>query len=176
MILFGQRGEEQIVAEPPRRIAVALFFAQHAEGDPEMTQHLHQRQHGFAARRIVSAHAAQPEAIFLGAVVDRQRVLLDELLPLARRHAQRIAVALHGEEQLRAVGVFPGARIHGAAAQADDHRQMLNSHRALEFAGAAGGALEHGFFGNVGAEQRSSPRPGLRCADSCAARESLLSD
>jgi hypothetical protein len=61
---------------------------------PAVAQHARQRQHDFAALRIVRAHAAQPEAIFLRAVVNRQLVFLDEFLPLAGGESQRIAVAL----------------------------------------------------------------------------------
>ena len=50
------------------------------------------------------------------------------------------------QKQLAAVLVLPLAGIHGAAAQPDDHRQMLNSNRALEFASAAGRALERGLL------------------------------
>ena len=53
-----------------------------------------------------------------------------------------------------AVIVFPLAGVHRAAAQADDHRQMLYADRTLEFAGAAGGALERRFLRNVFAQQR----------------------
>ena len=76
-------------------------------------------------------------------------------------HAERVAVALHSEEQLRAVGVFPRARVHRAAAHSDDQRQMLNAHRALEFAAAAGGALEDRFFRNVLRRAAALPTPGL---------------
>ena len=48
-----------------------------------LPQHARQRQNNLAALRIVRAHAAQPEAILLRAVVNRKRVLLDEFLPLA---------------------------------------------------------------------------------------------
>ena len=53
------------------------------------------------------------------------------------------------EEKLGAVGVFPRAGVYRAAAQADDDGQMLDADRALELAGAAGGALEGGFHGEV---------------------------
>ena len=79
----------------------------------------------------------------------RQRVLLDELLPLAGGEAQRVAVALQVQEQLGAVIVFPLAGVHRAAPQPDDDGQMLDAHRALELAGAAGGALERRLFAEM---------------------------
>jgi hypothetical protein len=36
----------------------------------------------------------EPQAVLLRSIVDRQLVLFDELLPLARREAERVAVAL----------------------------------------------------------------------------------
>ena len=58
------------------------------------------------------------------------------------------------QEQLGAVIVFPLAGVHRAAPQPDDHGQVLDPHRALEFAAAAGGALKRGLFGDVPAQQR----------------------
>ena len=175
-ILFRQRREQQIVAQSPRRIAVALLLAQHAKRNPEVTQHLDQRQHRLAPRRIVGPHAAQPQAIFLRSVVNRNCVLFDKLLPLARSHAQRIPVPLHRQEQLCPVGILPRPRIHGAPPQPDDRRQMLNPHRTLEFARAARGALEHRLVGNVGTQQRCFRRGPFARSDKPAAPESLLSD
>ena len=104
--------------------------------------------------RIVGAHAAEPEAVFLRAVEDGKLLLLDELVALGGAEAQRVAVAFEREKELGAVIVFPCAGVHGAAPQADDDGQMLDADRALEFAGAAGGALEGGFLRDVLAEQR----------------------
>ena len=70
---FGHLLHGQVVAQAPGRIARAFFLAQHAERDAGVAQHARQRQHDLAPLRIVSAHAAQPEAIFLRAVVNRQR-------------------------------------------------------------------------------------------------------
>ena len=81
-------------------------------------------------------------------------VLLDELVALAWREAQRVAVALQRQEQLGAVIVFPLAGVHRAAPQPDDDGQVLDAHRALKLAGAAGGALEHRFLRDVLAQQR----------------------
>ena len=68
--------------------------------------------------------------------------------------AQGVAVAFEREKQLGAVVVLPVAGVHRAAPQADDDGQMLDADRALEFARAAGGALERGFLRVVLAEQR----------------------
>ena len=67
---------------------------------------------------------------------------------------ERVAVALQIQEQLGAVIVLPLAGVHRAAPQPDDDRQMLDAHRALKFAGAAGRALKRGFLRNMLAEQR----------------------
>ncbi len=68
--------------------------------------------------------------------------------------AERVAAALQREEELGAIVVFPCAGVDRAAAQADQDGQMLDADRALELAGAAGGALEDGFLGVVFAEER----------------------
>ncbi len=80
--------------------------------------------------------------------------LLDELVALGGAEAQRVAAAFQGEEELGAVVVFPCAGVDRAAAQADEDGQVLDADRALELAGAAGGALEDGFLRVVLAEQR----------------------
>ena len=74
----------QIVAQPPRRIAGAVLFLQHAERGSEML-HARDAERGddFAALRIVGAHAAEPQAVLLRAVEDRELLLLDELVALA---------------------------------------------------------------------------------------------
>ena len=119
-----------------------------------MAQYRGQREHDLTALRIVRSHAAQPQAILLRAVVNRQLVLLDEFRALAGRESQRIAGALHRQKHLAAVIVFPLARVHRAAPQPDNHGQMLDTHRALELACAAGCALERRFHRDVFAQQR----------------------
>ena len=57
-------------------------------------------------------------------------------------------------KSLAAVVVLPGAGVDRAAAQADEDGQVLDAHRALELAGAAGGALEGHLLGVVLAQQR----------------------
>ena len=79
---------------------------------------------------------------------------LDELVAFGGADAQRIAAALELIEELRAVVVFPRAGVHRAAAQPDHDGQVLDAHRALELARAAGGALEDRFLRVVFAEQR----------------------
>jgi len=69
---------------------------------------------------------------------------------------------LQVEEELGAVLVLPLARVHRAAAQSHDERQMLDADRTLELAPAAGGALERRLFGNELAQQgRFVARPAL---------------
>ena len=85
-----------------------------------MPHHAREGGDDLAALRIVGAHAAEPQAIFLGAVEDRQLFLGDELVALGRAEAERVAVAFEREKQLGAVAVLPLAGVHRAAAQADD--------------------------------------------------------
>ena len=69
----------------------------------------------------------------------------DELVALGGGQAEGVAGFFQREEELGAVGVFPGAGVGGAAAQADDDGQVLDADRALVLARAAGGAFEGGF-------------------------------
>src|SRR5882724_6571433 len=71
-IVFGELAESEIVAQAARWIARALFFAQDAKGDVQVSHHLRERGHDLAAPRVVRAHAAEPQAIFLAAVEDGQ--------------------------------------------------------------------------------------------------------
>jgi hypothetical protein len=80
-----------------------------------------------------------------GSVEDGERGAGDELVALGGCEAERVAIFLEGEEELGAVGVFPGTGVGGTAAQADEDRQMLDSDGTLELARAAGGAFEGGF-------------------------------
>src|SRR6185503_14278663 len=102
-----------------------------------MTQHLHQRDDNVTTLRIVRAHAPQPEAVLLRAVEDWKPGLLDELVALGRREAHGISIALEIQEELGAVLVLPLARVHCSTPQTDDDRQVLDSDRALVFAGPA---------------------------------------
>ena len=108
--------------------------------------------HNFTSFRIVAAHAAQPQAVFLGAVEDRKLLFVDKFLALSGGEAEGVAVAFQVEEELGAVVVFPLAGVDCATSEADDDRQMLDTDGALEFAGSAGGALEGCFLRVVFAE------------------------
>src|SRR5262249_6579975 len=119
-----------------------------------MPQDGRQREDNFASLRIVRAHTSEPETILLRAVVNGQLAPFQKFLPFARGESHRIAVALQVEEQLGSVFVLPFARVNGAPAQTDDDREMLDSHRALVFTRAAGGALERRFLGNMARQQR----------------------
>ena len=65
----------------------------------------------------------------------------NELIALGRRQAEGVPGFFERQKELGAVGIFPGAGVRGASAQADDDGHMLDADRALEFAGAAGGAF-----------------------------------
>ncbi len=54
--------------------------------------------------------------------------------------------------------ILPAARVYFAAAQPNDHGQMLNAYGTLIFAGAAGCALKYGFLRNGGAYNRRFAR------------------
>ena len=141
---FGELLEEEIVAEAADGIAGAFFLAQDAVAGAEVVHHAGEVGDDFAAFGVVSAHAAEPEAIFLRAVEDGELLFLDELVALESADAEGIDAAFESEEELGAVIVFPRAGVDRAAAQADDDGEMLDADRALEFACAAGGALEGG--------------------------------
>ena len=116
-----------------------------------------------AAVGVVGAHAAQPEAVLLRAVEEGQPGAGDELVALGGGQAEGVAGSLQCQKQFRPVGVLPRAGVGGAAAQADQYGQVLDADRALEFAGAAGGAFEGGLrgelIGGIGRRSRS-----LRCS------------
>jgi hypothetical protein len=155
-ISFGELLEHQIVAQPTSRIACAFLFLQDAERGAEMLHHAGEGGDDLAALRIVSAHAAQPETVLLGAVENRKLFFGDELVAFGRAESQRIAIAFEGEKQLGAVAVFPLAGVHRAAAEPYDDRKVFDADRALIFARAAGGALERGFLREMFAEERLS--------------------
>ena len=145
-IAFGQLAEREIVAQTPRRIAGALFLAQDAEGRAQWRK---TRTNDATISRPCGSYAPmQPShrQYSWRAIEDRQLLLLDEFIALAGRESQRVPVAFQIQEQLGAVIVLPFAGVHRAAPETNDHGQMLDSHRALKLAGAAGGALEHGFL------------------------------
>ncbi len=151
---FGELTESEIVAEAAGGVAGAALLAQHAEAGSQMAHHLREGGYDLAALRIVAAHAAEPQAIFLRAVEDGELLFRDKFVALGGGEAERVAVALQVQEELGAVVVFPLAGVDCAAAQADDHRQVLHADGALKLARAAGGALESGFLRKEFPEQR----------------------
>ena len=153
-ILFGELLEHQIVAQAARRIAGAFLFLEDAESGSQVRHHARKRSDDLAALRIVGAHAAEPQAVFLSAVEDRELLLLNEFVALGRAEAERVAVAFERQKKLGAVLVLPLAGVHRAAAQADDDGHVLDADGALEFAGSAGGALKYRFLRKMLAEQR----------------------
>ena len=69
----------------------------HAEGDAGVAQDARQGQHDFAALRVVCAHAAQPEAVLLGAVEEGEGLFGDELVAFGGWKAERVAGFFEGE-------------------------------------------------------------------------------
>ena len=97
-ILFGELLEHQVVAQAARRIAGATFLCQDAEGGSQMIHHAREGSDDLAAARIVRAHAAEPQAIFLRAVEDRKLLLLDEFVAFRGAEAERVAVAFQRQK------------------------------------------------------------------------------
>ena len=153
-VFFGELLEEQVVAESAHWIASAFLFAEDAEACAEVAHDAGEVGDDLAALWIVAAHAAEPEAVFLGSVEDGQGLLLDEAIALSGAEAKSIRAALQIEEELAAVVVFPCAGVDGAPAEADEDGQVLDADGALELAGPTGGALEDGFLRVVLAQQR----------------------
>ncbi len=150
---FGELLEEEVVAEAADGVAGAFFLAQDAVACAEVVHDAGEVGDDLAALGVVSAHAAEPQAILLGPVEEGQLLLLDELVAVGGAEAESVAAAFEGEEELGAVVVFPCAGVDRAAAQADEDGQVLDADGALELACAAGGALEDGLLGVVFAEQ-----------------------
>ena len=141
---FGERLEDEVVAEAAGGVAGAFLLAQDAEGGAEVGHDAGEVGDDLAGVGVVAAHAAEPEAVLLGAVEDGEGGAGDELVALGGGQAEGVAGAFEGEEELGAVGVLPGAGVGCAAAQADEDGEVLDADGALEFAGAAGGAGEDG--------------------------------
>src|SRR6185437_2579650 len=135
---FRQLSECQIVAKPPNGIARTALLFQHAERCAQMTHDGCKRANNFSAARIVRAHAPEPEAVFLAPIENWEFLFGYELVALGLREAHGVAVPLQIQEKLGAVVVLPCSGVDRAAAQANDHGQMLNPDRALVFASAAG--------------------------------------
>ena len=152
-VFFGELLEEQIVAEAANGVAGALLFAEDAEAGAEVAHDAGEVGDDLAAFGIVAAHATEPETVLLGSVEDGQRLLLDKAIALGGAEAEGVAAALKGEEEARAVWIFPRAGVDGSSAEADEDGDVFDADRALELASATGGALENGFLGVVLAKE-----------------------
>src|SRR5260370_36422030 len=82
-IVLRQLSKCQIVAQPARRVAGALLFAKNAEAYVQLPHYRRERGDDLAALRIIPAHAAQPEAVFLGPVEYWQILYLNDIVSLA---------------------------------------------------------------------------------------------
>jgi hypothetical protein len=69
---LGELLEDEIVAQAAGRVAGAFLFAQHAVAGAEVAHDFDEAADDLAAFGVVAAHAAEPEAVFLGAVEDGQ--------------------------------------------------------------------------------------------------------
>ena len=109
-----------------------------------------------------------------GTVEERQFLFRDELVALCGGKPHGIALTLKIQEELGAVFVFPAARVYFAAAQPNDHGQMLNAYGTLIFAGAAGCALKYGFLRNGRAHNRRFARVAILVEVSPKTESNLL--
>jgi len=157
-VFFGELLEEQIVAETANGIACTFLFAEDAEAFAEVAHDAGEVGDDLAAFGIVAAHATEPETVLLGSVEDGQRLLLDKAIALGGAEAEGVAAALKGEEEARAVWVFPRAGIYGSAAESDEDGDVFDADGALKLASAAGGALEDGLVGVELTEERLGGR------------------
>src|SRR5262245_55742619 len=107
-----------------------------------MRHYLREGCNNFAALRIITAHAAEPQTILLSAVENRKLLFLDKFVAFGSTEAERVAIAFQREKQFRSIVVFPLARIHGATPQSDDDGQMFDPNGALKFARPAGRTLK----------------------------------
>src|ERR1017187_9563476 len=69
---FGELLKEEIVAEAADGVACALFLAKHAIARSEKVHDAGKVGDNLAALGVVSAHAAQPQAILLRSVKERK--------------------------------------------------------------------------------------------------------
>ena len=145
--LLGEGAEDQIVAEAAGGVASTLFLFHHTERCSKVLHDAGKVGYDLAALGVKAAHAAQPEAVLLRAVEDGEALLGNEFIALHGAEPEGVALAFEGEEELGAIGVFPGSGVDGSAAETDDDGEMLDADRALELAGAAGGALEGSLHG-----------------------------
>ena len=130
--MLGEVLEDEVVAETAGGIAGTFFFLEDAEAGAEVGHDAGEVGDDLAAVRVVGAHAAEPEAVFLGAVEDGELGAGDELVAFGGGQAESVAGFLQCEEELGAVGVLPCAGVGGAATQADDDGQVLDAHRTLD--------------------------------------------
>src|SRR5579872_1204847 len=80
-IIFSELTEHKIVTEPARGISGTVLLPQHAETGAQIPHYPAECRDDLAAPRIVRAHAAKPQAVFLCSIVDRQLLLLNKLIP-----------------------------------------------------------------------------------------------
>jgi hypothetical protein len=118
-----------------------------------MLHHPRKTRDDLATLRIVRAHAAQPQTVFLRAVENRKLLLLDEFVALAGTEPERVAVALERQEQLGAVIVFPLPVLTRRAA-ARRSSADARSQRDTETRTPARRALKRSFLRKVRAQQR----------------------
>src|ERR1700730_1293133 len=77
-VLFRHLLKQEIVAQPPRRVASTTLLPQDTIRGPQVIHHPRKGSDDLAAARIVRAHAAEPQAILLRSIEDRELLLLNE--------------------------------------------------------------------------------------------------
>src|ERR1700731_521128 len=65
-ISLRQFAEQIIIAQPPHRIAAALFLPQHSECNSQVIQDLNQGQQNLSSIRIERSQASHPQAVLRG--------------------------------------------------------------------------------------------------------------
>ena len=147
---FGEVLEDEVVAEAAGGVAGAFFLLEDAEGGAEVVHDAGEVGDDLAAVGIVARPCSRARGSTPGC---RRRWgglrLAMNLSRSAEGRPRALPYLFEGEEELGAVGVFPGAGVGGAAAQADDDGEVLDADGALVLAGAAGGAFEGGFQGQL---------------------------
>src|ERR1700685_447595 len=91
---FRELPEHEIVSQTPGRIAGTALFFENAERGAEVAHHSCERTDDLAAAWIIGPHAAEPQAVFLGAVEDGELLLGDEFVAFGLREAHGVAIAL----------------------------------------------------------------------------------
>ncbi len=140
-----------LIAAAARRVAIAaLGAAHHGIVHAGLVKQLNQRDGGRLGARIEGAEAADVVEI-LGIRVGVQSWHMQAFGPVharMRAEAPGVALGLEALEQdVELLGVASVLIQHEVPAHLDDRRDVVDHHRAVDIAGAAGGAGPKGLVG-----------------------------